>query len=335
MINPNGLSRVSASAAGDDENSGNNNNIVVQATNTGEILQTVSWRTEMLLAADVSLNEVGALLQEARELVLDAGRLPVNSDTLDGIQPIQPFEPEQNRAALELLRQQRFDRAALQQRAQNSIVLSQLRQQRHVQAQSAATQQSLSAMNQLSSRAISLYNGGNDFRTLRNCCGEHSMCALAYLLGGQVQFDIGNYNNTGNDPISLMDVISPQDILCVGNNGAPNYSAWFHSLDSRKHYLVRVGAQLGDGHHLVLTNNQGSWYAINTSSNLPILLFTQNGQVLTGNCHSLFDGPRRDVPWGGRFTDYCIMYAPVDINLLHILIQHLRQQRSNQTRHQR
>ncbi|MGL5336221.1 MAG: hypothetical protein ACRC9R_08790 [Enterovibrio sp.] len=319
MINPNGSPRILASAAGDDENNGNNNNIVVQATNTGETLQTASLGAGMLLADDVSLGEVGALLQEARELALDAGRRPADSNILDGVPPLQGFEPEQNRDAL-------------QQREQDLIVLRQLRQQRrHVQ--STTTQQLPSAMTRLSSGAISSHNGGHDFRVLQNCCGEHSLSALACLLGGQVRFDISNYGRE-NEPISLMDAISPQDLFCVGNNGAPNYQAWFSSLDSRIPYLLRIGTQLGEGHHLVLTNYQGSWYAIDTSSDLPILLVTQNGQVLTGNCHSLFDEPRRGIPWGGRFTDYCIMYSPVDIHLLQTLLQHLRQQR-NQTRYQR
>ncbi|MGL4735628.1 MAG: hypothetical protein ACRCWB_11225 [Enterovibrio sp.] len=170
-------------------------------------------------------------------------------------------------------------------------------------------------------------HSGYDFRQMDNCCAEHSLCALAVLLGSQVQFNLGHYQPRNHQP-SLIDAIHPEMILCVGNQGQPDFSAWFASLKPSQHYLVRQGTQAGGGHHLILTYINGDWFAIDTSSSEPIQLTLQN-QLFMENCRRLFD-PGRGINWGGSYEEYCLFYAPVDALTLAQLCEHLREQRRTQ-----
>ncbi|MGL4826994.1 MAG: hypothetical protein ACRC24_05880 [Vibrionaceae bacterium] len=168
---------------------------------------------------------------------------------------------------------------------------------------------------------------GYDFREMNNCCAEYSLCALATLLKSRVQFNLGHYRTRNQQP-SLIDAIHPEMILCVGNQGQPDFSAWFASLEESQHYLVRRGTQAGDGHHFVLTCVNGDWFAIDTSSSAPIQLTLQN-RLFMENCRRLFD-PGRGINWGRRYNEYCLFYVPVAAPTLAQLCEHLREQRRTQ-----
>ncbi|MGL5336479.1 MAG: hypothetical protein ACRC9R_10120, partial [Enterovibrio sp.] len=184
-----------------------------------------------------------------------------------------------------------------------------------------------SPFERLHSDQIALYNDGINFRRRFNCSAEYCLSALAFLLQSQVHFDLAHYGQI-NLPANLIDGLPAGAILRIGDQGAPDFSAWLTSLDNNQHYLVRRGAQAGLARHVVLTYANGDWYAIDASSITPIPL-TQNGQLLLENCRLLFD-PERGRRWGRGANNHHILYTPINVAALATLNAHLKEQRRRQ-----